>query len=85
LLFNLDRTFTPQIIVTHQEVSRLLGFRREAITLTLGKLVHSGSIKLGRGEIMVTDRQLLEQLSCECYWRIQGKSRPTFTSLLKKH
>jgi hypothetical protein len=82
MLISLDRGFQSSIEVTHAELSRLLGFRREAITLTLGKLVESGSIKLGRGEIEVLDRAALENLACECYWRIADKKRVSFTSLV---
>jgi CRP-like cAMP-binding protein len=82
MLISLDCGFQSSIEVTHAELSRLLGFRREAITLTLGKLVESGSIKLGRGEIEVIDRAALENQACECYWRIANKKRLSFTSLV---
>ena len=81
ILINLDRSVTPQIFVTHSELSRLLGFRREAITLALGKLAEIHAITLARGELVVLDRLKLEERSCECYWRITEKSRPQFTSL----
>ena len=80
ILINLDRSITPQIWVTHNELSRLLGFRREAITLTLGKLVDMQAVKLGRGELVVTDRAKLEALSCECYWRITDQAKPQFAT-----
>lgn len=84
MLISLDRSFQSTIDITHAELSRLLGFRREAITLTLGKLVENGTIKLGRGAIEVIDRVALEKQACECYWRISGKKRLSFTSLVNQ-
>lgn len=84
MLISLDRSVQSIIDITHAELSRLLGFRREAITLTLGKLVENGTIKLGRGAIEAIDRVALEKQACECYWRISGKKRLSFTSLVNQ-
>lgn len=83
MLISLDRSFLSTIDITHSELSRLLGFRREAVTLTLGRLVEAGAIKLGRGAIEVIDRTALEKQACECYWRISGKQRLSFTTLVR--
>jgi CRP-like cAMP-binding protein len=76
ILISLDRTLTEIIPITHQELSELLGFRREAVTLALGKLCETGLISCGRGQLTVMDRQKLETLACDCYWIGQEKPRP---------
>ena len=83
MLVNLDRTFDKKVHITHAELSSLLGFRREVITTTLGKMEEAGAIARGRGMIEVTQREALEKLSCDCYWQISGKPRPVFTGLLQ--
>lgn len=76
VLTTLDRTLSASIAITHLELSEILGFRREAITLTFGKLAELGCVKISRGQIEVPDRQNLEHYACECYWSGQGKIRP---------
>lgn len=76
LLLTLDRTATPTVAITHQELSEILGFRREAITLTFARLAQLGCIKTGRGELEVLDRSRLEAFSCDCYWTAQDRIRP---------
>lgn len=81
MLITLDRTLEPIIPVTHQELSEILGFRREAITLTFCKLARQGCIRTSRGQIEVLDRAALETFSCECYWLGQGAARPACREL----
>ncbi len=76
MLITLDRTTGNHIQITHQELGEVLGFRREAITLALGKLTAKGSVQINRGEIVVHDRPALEASSCECYWIGQQRKRP---------
>lgn len=66
------------IEVTHAELSEVLGFSREIITLTLGKLAQKGWISLSRGAIQVLKPAELERQACECYWLVQGQHRPLF-------
>lgn len=77
MLITLDRTLGPHIEVTHQELGEVLGFRREAITLALGKMTSKGMIQINRGEIVVLDRPELEAGTCECYWVGQQRPKPT--------
>lgn len=78
MLITLDRVLDPIIESTHQEISERLGFRREAITLALGKLTALGFIHSRRGAIEVAQREGLEALVCDCYWIGQEKPRPDF-------
>ena len=81
MLISVDRTLEPVIHLTHQEVSERLGFRREAITLALGKLTALGYVVSRRGEIQVTQREGLEAMVCDCYWIGQGKPKPDASPL----
>jgi CRP-like cAMP-binding protein len=83
MLITLDRTMTQRIAITHQELAEILGFRREAITLAMGRFVDKGYIASSRGEIEVLDRNGLEAISCDCYWIGQEKKRShRFTELI---
>ncbi len=79
MLITLDRTFQPLIEMTHQEIAERLGFRREAITLSLGKLMERGHIHIKRGAIEVISREALEAQVCDCYWIGQEKTKPDFS------
>lgn len=76
MLITLDRTPGNRIQITHQELGEVLGFRREGITLALGKMTAKGNVQINRGEIVVHDRLALEACSCECYWIGQQRKRP---------
>lgn len=81
MLVTLDRVLEPTIQCTHQDISERLGFRREAITLALGKLTALGYIAVRRGVIDVIQRDGLEALACDCYWIGQEKVKPNFGSI----
>lgn len=83
ILIAQDCTLTHRIEITHQELAEIMGFRREAITLALGKLTHLHSIKIGRGMLEVIDREVLERSVCECYWIGQQRIRPDFQDLVR--
>lgn len=83
MLISLDRTPEPVIEMTHQEIAERLGFRREAITLALGKLTVLDYIESRRGVIEVTCREGLESMVCDCYWMGQGKTKPDFSQYEK--
>lgn len=85
MLITLDWVLEPVISSTHQEISERLGFRREAITLALGKLTALGFIRSRRGEIEVTQREGLEALVCDCYWIGQEKIKPKTDQRLLRH
>ncbi len=80
MLITLDRTPEPEIQSTHQKLSERLGFRREAITLALGKLTALGYIRSRRGVIEVVQREGMEAMVCDCYWIGQEKVKPDFDS-----
>lgn len=76
VLLTLDRTLAATISVTHQELAEMLGVRREAVTLAIGRLSEAGCVTTLRGEMEVLDRAGLEARACDCYWQGQEKVRP---------
>ncbi|MFM8865874.1 MAG: Crp/Fnr family transcriptional regulator [Limnohabitans sp.] len=81
MLISLDRTLEDEIQMTHQEIAERLGFRREAITLALGKLTTLEYIESRRGVIALKCREGLESLVCDCYWIDQGKPKPDYNGV----
>lgn len=71
ILQTLDNSLTNTITITHLELSELLGFRREAISLAMRKLSENGSIVASRGAFTVHHRASLEMSACDCYWMTQ--------------
>ena len=80
MLVTMDRSSSDLIPITHQELSEILGFRREWVTVTLKKMSARQDIALSRGSIEVLNRSALEERSCDCYWVGQQKSRPSWTA-----
>lgn len=81
ILINLDKGLSNAIEATHQEISELLGFRREAITINLRKMTERHEIRAHRGFLEVCDRTALEARVCDCYWTLQRRERPAFEQL----
>ena len=45
----------------------MLGVRRAGVSVAANNLKQAGAIDYRRGNVIVVDRQRLEQTSCECY------------------
>ena len=73
LLLCLDRLRGNQLDITQEQISNILGVRRESITDAAGKLQTAGLINYHRGHITVTDRPGLELQVCECYRVIKAE------------
>ena len=67
LLLSLDRLPDNEVLMTHGQISTMLGVRREGVTEAALKLQTAGLIRYARGHIWVLDRLGLEQFTCECY------------------
>ena len=67
LLLSLDRISGPDVSMTQELISNMLGVRREGVTEAASKLQRKGVIRYTRGHITVLDRAALERCSCECY------------------
>ena len=67
LLLSLDRLQGSDLVMTQELIANMLGVRREGVTEAALKLQSAGLIHYRRGHITVTDREGLEQRTCECY------------------
>jgi CRP-like cAMP-binding protein len=67
LLMTVDRMPDNRIVITQEVLGKLLGVRRESVTLILGKLASDELIMRTRGSIEVLDRRKIEKRACECY------------------
>lgn len=75
LLLSLDRVGGDELHLTQEVMARLLGVRREGVTLAAMRLVKLDLIHYTRGHIKVLNRHALESRACECYQVIQGEYR----------
>ena len=78
LLMTRDRLDADVIPLTHEYLSMMLGVRRASVTEVLQSLQEQGVIGRSRGRITVTDRQGLEDLSCECYGNVRHVYEQSF-------
>jgi CRP-like cAMP-binding protein len=67
LLLCNDRLGRDELPVTQEIIANILGGRRESITVVAGRLQDRGAIRYSRGHVKIVNRELLEQLACECY------------------
>jgi CRP-like cAMP-binding protein len=67
LLMAHDRAESDALPLTQEFVSMMLAVRRPGVTVAARSLQAIGAIDYERGRVVVRDRQLLEEASCECY------------------
>ncbi len=67
LLMVSDRIGSPELHLTQEFLSQMLGARRSTVTLVAGALQRSGLIEYTRGEVKILDRDGLQSAACECY------------------
>lgn len=62
LLDESAKTGSSSIAMTHEEIAKIIGSAREAVSRTLKQLAKTGSISLNRGEIKLERKESLYQL-----------------------
>lgn len=62
LLDESAKTGSSNIAMTHEEIAKIIGSAREAVSRTLKQLAKTGSISLNRGEIKLERKESLYQL-----------------------
>jgi len=67
LLLAFDRCGDRDLHLTQEQLSQLLGVRREGVTEAAGKMQAQGLISYTRGLVHLVDRAGLEAHTCECY------------------
>ncbi|GJE52118.1 hypothetical protein GOFOIKOB_5186 [Methylobacterium tardum] len=66
-----DRLGVPELPVTHEVLSEMLGVRRAYLTKILGRMQDDGLIRTGHGRLTVLDRGRVERAACECHASVQ--------------
>ncbi|MBK6006403.1 Crp/Fnr family transcriptional regulator [Ramlibacter ginsenosidimutans] len=75
ILTRLEHGDPDRLAVTQQQVARMLGVRREAVSGAATRLESGGVLHWGRGRLHVMDRDALEAGSCECYQALRGHAQ----------
>tara|TARA_R110002020_G_scaffold83397_2_gene207349 strand:- start:260389 stop:261135 length:747 start_codon:yes stop_codon:yes gene_type:complete len=73
-----DRSGTPELSLTQDLISIMLGVRRSTVSVAAATLQRAGIIRYQHGKITVVDRVGLENAACECYEAISGEYRRLF-------
>jgi CRP-like cAMP-binding protein len=66
LLMSSDRACTAQILITQNDLSNILGVRRESVTAAAFEFKQLNLIEYSRGKIRILDRPGLEAAACSC-------------------
>jgi DNA-binding transcriptional MocR family regulator len=74
LLQTRDRVDTDVLPLTQEFLSQMLGVRRTTVTLVARQLEQAGLIQNRRGRIVITDREGLKDVACECYVIIRDQT-----------
>lgn len=80
LLMARDRVDTDSFLLTQEFLSQMLGTRRASVSESAAALHDAGAIRYSRGEITIVDRELLKELSCECYGVVQRAYTNLYTT-----
>lgn len=67
LLLSMDRLQHDRLDITHEQISNILGVRREGVTQAARRLQAVNAIHYSRGHMQILDRGALEDGACECY------------------
>jgi len=78
LLLTLDRLNHDQLDITHEQISNILGVRREGITQAARRFQAANAIHYSRGHMKILNRGTLEDGVCECYQVFKKESDRLF-------
>jgi CRP-like cAMP-binding protein len=82
LLMLHDRIGDSNLRLTQEIIASRLGARRAGITVAAGVLQAMHAIEYRRGQLHITDREVLERAACECYTIMKNDYR--FTPPLRR-
>ena len=77
LLLLTDRTKNDVIQITQERIAEHLGVRRAGVTVAAAAMQDAGAISYRRGNLRVNDRQMIEEIACECYGTLAVGRRQT--------
>lgn len=78
LLLSMDRLSHDHLDITHEQISNILGVRREGVTQAARKFQSANAINYSRGHMKILDRAVLEDGACECYQVFKKESARLF-------
>ena len=79
LLLLTDRTKNDVIQITQERIAEHLGVRRAGVTVAAAAMQDAGAISYRRGNLRVNDRQMIEEIACECYGTLAvGRQQTTY-------
>ncbi|MBB5049886.1 CRP-like cAMP-binding protein [Rhodopseudomonas rhenobacensis] len=70
-----DLALSDSLPLTQEVLARLLGVRRNSVSLVAGALQEAGVIRYTRGRIDIVDPAGLMARACECYWTNKAQGR----------
>jgi CRP-like cAMP-binding protein len=79
LLTTSDRLGNGEFRLTQELLALMLGVHRPSVSLAAAALKSAGAIAYRRGNIRITDRDLLHSKSCECYEVVQAEFGALFS------
>jgi CRP-like cAMP-binding protein len=79
LLLLADRTEEEVIQITQERIADHLGVRRAGVTVVAAQMQAAGAISYRRGNLRITDREMLREMACECYGTLAVGPRQTRT------
>ena len=91
LLMIHDRAGGNNLNLTQEMIASRVGARRAGITVAAGMLQTMKAIEYRRGQLHITDREVLERAACECYkvisseWKFLPPPTPLRTNQLSQN
>jgi CRP-like cAMP-binding protein len=85
LLMLHDRVGDSNLRLTQEMIASRLGARRAGITVAAGVLQAMKAIEYRRGQLHITDREVLERAVCECYTIMRNDFRFTPPPRIRKN
>jgi CRP-like cAMP-binding protein len=64
--------------MTQEQIARMIGVQRNAISIVAHALQQAGVLSYSRGQIEITDIDALGKTACECYHAVQAKQAQLF-------
>ena len=80
LLFSQDRIDSHQLPLPRDLLARMLGRNHSGVSVTAAILQSAGLIKYNGAEMVITNREGLEGVTCSCYWMVKRYYSKLFVS-----
>lgn len=80
LLLSNDRVHSQQLPLPRELLAKLLGRSLSAASLTVSLLESAGLVRYNGSELVIPDRDKLENVSCSCYWVVRRQLQKVLES-----